>query len=96
MSAKINPDLKRDIRAFVMEKLEKDVQYAEIISPYKLSDKELDQYRKQVSDSTSLHVFNTVDESLMAGIIVRIGSQMIDLSLKSELENLKHRLYEGT
>jgi F0F1-type ATP synthase delta subunit len=30
----------------------------------------------------------------MAGIIIQYGSQMIDLSLKSEIKKLEHRLYD--
>lgn len=96
MCAKISPDLKRDIRQYVMERLEKNVAYAEIISPYQLSKQDVERYKKQISGLDRMHLFNTVDESLMAGIIIRLGSKMIDLSLKSQLENLKQRLYEST
>jgi F0F1-type ATP synthase delta subunit len=93
MSLKINPDLKKQVREFVKERLEHGVQYVELISPYELSSQEIDKYRREVGISGSAEVFNIVDKSLMAGIVVRCGSKMIDLSVRSELENLKNTLY---
>lgn len=38
---------------------------------------------------------NEVDESLIAGIKVKMGNQVIDISTQYEIEQLKQRLLKG-
>lgn len=39
-------------------------------------------------------VIYSLDESLLAGVVVKIGSKVIDLSLKGKLTNLRQTMYE--
>ncbi|MCW8916543.1 MAG: F0F1 ATP synthase subunit delta [Magnetovibrio sp.] len=63
---------------------------AQVVSAKKLSDAQL----KAVSDvlkkaaGTKVSVETDVDESLLGGMIVKVGSRMIDSSLKTQLQQL--------
>ena len=63
---------------------------AEIVSAKELSDAQL----KAVSDvlkkavGTKVAIETNVDESLLGGVIVKVGSRMIDTSLKTKLQQL--------
>jgi len=63
---------------------------AQVISAKELSDAQL----KAVSDvlkkavGTKVSIEPTVDESLLGGMIVKVGSRMIDTSLKTKLQQL--------
>lgn len=63
----------------------------EVISAYPLSDAQLDAVRKQLAQAMGQEVQleSTVDESLIGGLVVRVGSRMIDYSLRTKLQNLK-------
>lgn len=63
---------------------------AQVISAKELSDKQL----KAVSDvlkkavGTKVSIESSVDEGLLGGIIVKVGSRMIDTSIKTKLQQL--------
>lgn len=63
----------------------------EVISAHPLSDAQLDAVRKQLAQAMGQEVQleSTVDESLIGGLVVRVGSRMIDYSLRTKLQNLK-------
>ncbi|MEK9672638.1 MAG: F0F1 ATP synthase subunit delta [Rhodospirillaceae bacterium] len=64
---------------------------AEVTSAQKLTDKQL----KAVEDGlqkamgTKVAVAAKVDESLLGGLVVRVGSRMIDSSIKTKLQQLR-------
>lgn len=64
---------------------------AEVISAKKLSAAQTKSVLKQLQASVGAKVVVThkVDESLIGGLIVRVGSKMIDNSLKSKLARLQ-------
>lgn len=67
---------------------------AEVISAIKLDDN----YRAKLSESLErkfnkkIHIVNTVDESLIAGAIIRAGDVVIDGSVKGKLSQLGNNL----
>ncbi len=63
----------------------------EVISAHPLSDMQLDAVRKQLAQAMGqdVQLESTVDESLIGGLVVRVGSRMIDYSLRTKLQNLK-------
>ncbi len=67
----------------------------EVTAPYELSDSEKKNVESTFTFIKNADVEYHVDPSLIAGLIITHGSKMIDLSLKSELQNLKHRMYES-
>ncbi len=64
---------------------------AEVVAAKALSDDQLDALKNSLKQTMGQDViFDTrVDESLLGGLVVKIGSRMIDSSVKSKLENLK-------
>ncbi len=72
---------------------------AEIISASKLSKKQLDNLTKVLKkkigkDSKTIKLQTHVDPSLIGGLIVKVGSQMIDSSLKTKLSAMKIAMKE--
>lgn len=63
----------------------------EVISASPLSTAQLDAVRKQLAQAMGQEVQleASVDESLIGGLIVKVGSRMIDNSLRTKLQNLK-------
>lgn len=66
----------------------------EVISAYPLSESEKNTLMEQLTMLKGSLVTYTVDQSILAGVVIKFGSKMIDLSLKNELTNLKHFIYE--
>ncbi len=65
-----------------------------IRSSYELSQNEIDAIKNQFPQIGTLPLETVVDPLLIAGIVLLIGTQRIDLSLAQGLYNLKHYLYE--
>lgn len=64
---------------------------ADVVSAHPMSDDQTAALKKSLKATMGKDVtFDArVDESLLGGLIVKIGSRMVDSSLKSKLENLK-------
>ena len=69
---------------------------AGIVSAIPLSDGQLADIKRALADISgkSVHVELDVDPSLMGGLVVKLGSRMIDTSLKTKLDALKIALKE--
>lgn len=67
----------------------------EVITAYTLSDDEEKKLKESFTFMKDALITYTVDPSIMAGVIIKFGTKMIDLSLKNELTNLTHRIYES-
>ncbi len=63
---------------------------AEVMSAFPLSDAQLDAVKAQLAKrvGSDVTVSTKVDPSLLGGLVVRIGSQMIDSSIKTRLNTL--------
>ena len=66
----------------------------EVISAIELDDKMLIEIKKDVDSKTGLdvRVKNTVDKSIIGGLLIKIGERIIDLSVKNKIEDLKTKL----
>lgn len=64
---------------------------AEVTSAEKLSEKHIKDIRAALKSSMGREVQLTakIDSSLLGGLIVKVGSKMMDNSLKTKLQNLK-------
>ena len=64
---------------------------AQVISAAPLADAQVEAVRDVVGGATgkSVRLETVVDPSLLAGMIVRVGSRMVDASLKTKLRNLE-------
>ena len=67
---------------------------ANLISSKELSGKELDNFKKELATSLKLKMIfkYKYDPSLLGGLIVQIGSIMVDTSLKGKLRRLKEAM----
>lgn len=66
----------------------------EIISSYPMTDSDKQQLLKLFPFLNEASVEYSVEPDLLAGIVIKYGSKMIDLSLRSELTQLQHFVYE--
>lgn len=71
---------------------------ADVTSAHALSDAQLASLKQSLKTATGRDVqINTkVDEGLLGGLIVKVGSRMIDSSLKTKLNSLKLAMKEAS
>ena len=69
---------------------------AEVASAVALGDSQLNALKEQLKSSVGkdVQLEATVDPSLLGGLVVKIGSRMIDSSLKTKLATLNTRMKE--
>lgn len=69
---------------------------AEVTSAAPLSDKQLTALKRTLAaiEDRDVKLEQEVDESLLGGLIVRVGSRMVDNSLATKLDNLKIAMKE--
>lgn len=92
--AKINPKLKKDLKSFLLDNIQKEQNRALIISADNL---DLDQKKilqKKFPDLNWSQVVYQTDRSVIAGVVIKVGSKTIDLSLTGSLSKLSNTLYE--
>ncbi len=67
---------------------------ATLLSSTKLSEKEVQNIKARISEhmGTKLDLKVEVDESLLAGMVLRVGDQVIDGSLKGKLQKIEQSL----
>ena len=70
---------------------------AEIKSAKKLNQDEIDIITKELSNNfkSEIKLNYTYDQSLIGGLVVQIGSTMIDTSIKKKLQQLESRMVEA-
>jgi F-type H+-transporting ATPase subunit delta len=66
------------------------------VTAYKLDKKQLDALGKKLKSmvGSDVNVETEVDETILGGMVVRLGSRMIDSSLKTKLANLEATMKE--
>jgi F-type H+-transporting ATPase subunit delta len=67
---------------------------AEVTSAHPLSDDQVDALKQQLRTriGTDVSVDLSVDPALLGGLVVKIGSQMIDSSIRTRLNTLAHAM----
>ena len=70
---------------------------AEIKSAKNLTQEEIDKITQELSDNfkSEIKLNYTHDQSLIGGLVVQIGSTMIDTSIKKKLQQLENRMIEA-
>jgi len=88
------PQLVESLRNLIAE--EKGEVTAEVVSAKKLTKAQSDKLAKMLEAGVGKNVVinPSVDESLIGGLIVKVGSKMIDSSIKSKLGNLQNAMKE--
>jgi len=69
---------------------------AEVTSAVALTDTQLQMLKDSLRESVGkdVQITTRVDPGLIAGLVVKLGSRMVDSSLRTKLNSLKHRLKE--
>ncbi len=69
---------------------------AEVTSAHALSDQQLSELKSALKATAGreVRVETSVDPSILGGLVVKLGSRMIDSSLKTKLNNLKFAMKE--
>lgn len=92
---KINPKLKDELKGFLMEKIQKEQNRVVVYSADGLdADEKKALSGKKFTDLNWKEAVYKIDRSIIAGIIIKIGSRTIDLSLSGSLSKLSNTLYE--
>ncbi|MCA9371280.1 F0F1 ATP synthase subunit delta [Candidatus Woesebacteria bacterium] len=65
-----------------------------IITTYRLGEDEISRITQHIPNLSEYEVEQIIDKNIIAGIIIKTRSTMIDLSLKSELQKLQLMMYE--
>ncbi|MHB1377659.1 MAG: ATP synthase F1 subunit delta [Candidatus Humimicrobiaceae bacterium] len=67
----------------------------EVVSAIRLDDKLIKEIKKNIDEKTKLDVRlkNVVDTSIIGGLLIKIGDRIIDVSVKSKIDDLKLKLH---
>lgn len=93
----IDPQIKQELKKFLQQAIVREAQKVIITSSYNLNKSDKAFILANVpllSKSTDFEY--RVDNELLGGIVIKIGSKLIDLSLKGRIANLKQKLYENS
>lgn len=73
------------------------IQKAEVLSARPLCEEDMKRIAAVLEKQTGKKIVlkNKIDTSLIAGIKVRVGSRVTDVSMKSRIENMKEALLKG-
>ncbi len=91
---KIKPRLKEEVKKYLLEKQQEEKNKVVITSAHKLTENELKLIQDLVPEIRGKKIDEEIDDSLIAGVIIRRGSKIWDLSLKQQLMSLQHRVNE--
>ncbi|XDA99337.1 F0F1 ATP synthase subunit delta [Sulfitobacter sp. LCG007] len=88
------PQLLSSLRALIAD--EKGELTAEVVSAKALTKTQADKLAKTLTASTGKAVTlnATVDEALIGGLVVKVGSRMIDTSIRAKLNSLQNAMKE--
>ena len=90
---KINPKLKKDLKSFLLNNIQKEQNRALVISADCLNLDQKKILQQKFSDLDWKEAIYETDKSVIAGIIIKVGSKIIDLSLTGLLSKLSNTLY---
>lgn len=91
---KLNPKLKSDLKRFLMENIKKEYNRVLVVSADRLESAQMKVLEKKFPDLNWANATFQVDKSVIAGVIIKVGSKIIDLSLTGALSKLSNTLYE--
>jgi F-type H+-transporting ATPase subunit delta len=88
------PDVIRGFRALLAQR--RGIVTAEVRSPRALSDQQRGALEATLKNATGSDIVLdvTVDETLIGGLVVKVGSKMIDTSIRSKLDRLQTAMKE--
>lgn len=91
---KIDLRIKEDLKKFLTEERTRSKSTVQIRSAHPLDQLDINLLYKAIPRLKGIAYRVIIDPSLIAGLIVQQGSQIIDLSLSGQLKNLRASIYE--
>jgi F0F1-type ATP synthase delta subunit len=68
---------------------------ATVMSGYKLSKSEIDDIKSLIPALKDVRIENEVDSRIFSGLIIKVGTRLLDLTLNGALQNLRKTMYES-
>jgi len=87
---KIDPSIKKDLEKRLKEDLASRKSQVTIVSAYKLNSTDTASIFKKFSTLKKSNIKYVVDETIIAGYIIKVGSKVVDISVKGQLESFKN------
>jgi len=95
LTLEIIEDIEELYRAFtgLVNKFKKQA-YVEVVSAIELDERTIDKIKRDVDEASGLDVRirNSVDPSIVGGLIIKIGEKVVDLSVVNKMTDIKARL----
>ena len=91
---KIDPVLKDELKKYLEQKLSQKETAVTLVAAYHLHDEEIESIRRKIPLLRTARIEQQQDKGLLGGFLLKFGSKMIDLSIKTELQKLQQRIYE--
>ena len=91
---KIDPQIKSELKLKLKEVQASAKKKVLITSAYELESEEVEKLYQAIDGLRQSQIDYAVDKSLIAGYVIKVGSKVIDLSLKGKLQSLKNLIYE--
>lgn len=92
---RLDPKVKEKLKKTFSEELSASKKVLRIISTYPLSEDSIGEIKHKFPQFSAQVVENVVDKTILGGVIIQSGSQMIDLSIRNALHLLQKKLYES-
>ncbi len=91
---KIDPLIKDQLKEYLNQKIVENKQLVTVTGAYDFTAEDKTVFFQSLPEMTKAKVRFLVDRSLIAGIVLQIGSKVIDLSIKGRLLSFNKLLYE--
>ena len=90
----------QDVLQYFLDRVKahKNIGVAYVKTPMELSQTQRKEVEKKLLDTTdyvSFEMHYDVDESLIGGMVIRIGDRVVDSSIKTKLERMSYQLSTG-
>ncbi|MFZ2206461.1 MAG: F0F1 ATP synthase subunit delta [Microgenomates group bacterium] len=92
---RLDPHVKERLKKTFTEELVAQKELVTLYSTYSLSESEIKDICARFPQYATSKVENKVDPTLLGGVVIKCGSQIIDLSIRNALHLLKKQLYES-
>ncbi|MBI4226160.1 F0F1 ATP synthase subunit delta [Candidatus Roizmanbacteria bacterium] len=91
---KISRDIKDNLKKYLDELLKNEKEKVTLISAYTLNSDELASLYQYIPRLKGSQLNFVINKDLVAGVVIKIGSKVIDLSLRGQLNRLRDYMYE--
>jgi len=92
---RLDPHVKERLKKTFTEELVAQKEIVTLYSTYSLSESEMKSICSRFPQYATSKIENKVDPTLLGGVVIKCGSQIIDLSIRNALHLLKKQLYES-